>query len=372
MPKLDAPIWSPESRVAVVMPTGRLLGGAERALVAALQDEAFREHVSKVIFLEAGDLAALVADMGVPTELLPFGRTRDLIGVARSTGRLARTLRADRNTVVLSWMTKAAIVAAPAARLAGARHVIYQHGPTSRRGIDRLAARLPADAILCCSDWAAESARRAWPDRPVRTVYPPLPEATFHAPDQAQARRELGLDPHATIVVMVSRWQAWKRVHLALEACDSTEWPADAQLVLVGGPVPTEPDYSRLVEDRLRAIRTSNRALSVGFHPAGATWMAAADIVLHLSDDEPFGLVLVEAAAVSTPMVTTASGGAAELAVQLDNCAVTQPTPSAVARAVKAALSNSRHSHRPSSKALEARFGPSSWWRQLVQQSSTH
>jgi glycosyltransferase involved in cell wall biosynthesis len=365
MDRSHGSIWSDASRVTVVMPTGRLLGGAERALVAALQDDAFRERLSRVVFLESGDLLDEVAAMGVPTELLPFERTRDLMSVARSTARLTRMLRADTDAVALSWMTKATVVAGPAARMAGARHVLYQHSPTSSTGIDRAAARLPVDAIICCSDWAAETARRAWPRRPVSTVYPPLPLATFHGPNREAARRELGLDADATIVVMVSRWQAWKRVHLALEACNDPRWPADARLVLVGGPVPTEPDYGQVVEDRLRAVQVEGRASSIGFHPAGATWMAAADVVLHLSEDEPFGLVLVEAAAAGTPMVTTASGGAAELARQLGNCVITEPTPSAVTTALHTALSGPNH-NCPSHSELEARFGPSSWWRQLA------
>jgi glycosyltransferase involved in cell wall biosynthesis len=351
--------------VTVVMPTGRLLGGAERALVAAVQDDAFRHRLRGVVFLEPGDLVDEVARLGVSTEVLPFTRVRDVVGLVRTAGRLRRILRHHGTTVAISWMTKAAFVTAPAARLAGSEHVLYQHGPTSRSGMDRAATWLPVDHVLCCSDWAASSARQAWPAHKVATVYPPLPAETFERRGRAAARERLGLEQDATLVVMVSRWQSWKRVHLAIDAADAEDWPAGAVLVLVGGPVPTEPDYGRVVAARLGAVHQPGRVRSIGFHPEGRTWMAAADVALHLSEEEPFGLVLVEAAAAGTPMVTTAGGGAAELVDQLGNCVVAEATASSVARAVRTALERHEVSRSREEADLEERFGPSSWWRQL-------
>jgi glycosyltransferase involved in cell wall biosynthesis len=136
-------------------------------------------------------------------------------------------------------------------------------------------------------------------------------------------------------------------------------------LVLVGGPVPTEPDYGRVVAAHLGAVHEPGRVRSIGFHPEGRIWIAAADVALHLSDAEPFGLVLVEAAAAGTPMVTTAGGGAAELVDQLGNSVVAEATASSVARAVRTALERHEVSRSREEADLEERFGPSSWWRQL-------
>jgi glycosyltransferase involved in cell wall biosynthesis len=51
----------------------------------------------------------------------------------------------------------------------------------------------------------------------------------------------------------------------------------------------------------------------VGFQTNVADWMTAADVFVHASDREPFGIVVLEALALGTPVVATDTAGPTEV-----------------------------------------------------------
>jgi glycosyltransferase involved in cell wall biosynthesis len=51
----------------------------------------------------------------------------------------------------------------------------------------------------------------------------------------------------------------------------------------------------------------------VGWQSEVAPWLAAMDVFVHLSDYEPFGMVIVESMAAGTPVVASAAGGPSEI-----------------------------------------------------------
>lgn len=50
-----------------------------------------------------------------------------------------------------------------------------------------------------------------------------------------------------------------------------------------------------------------------GFQVDASRWMQAMDIIVHASDREPFGIVVIEAMALGKPVVAGAAGGPAEV-----------------------------------------------------------
>lgn len=87
----------------------------------------------------------------------------------------------------------------------------------------------------------------------------------------------------------------------------------EAHLVIVGGRHDPEPRY----ESELRALanRTGTEAAVTfaGFQADVPRWMQAMDVIVHASDREPFGIVVVEAMALGKPVVAGAEGGPAEI-----------------------------------------------------------
>jgi glycosyltransferase involved in cell wall biosynthesis len=63
-----------------------------------------------------------------------------------------------------------------------------------------------------------------------------------------------------------------------------------------------------------RRLRVDDRVAFVGWCPNAAAWLAAADVVWVPSEVEGFGLVLLEAVALGTPVIASAAGGLVEVA----------------------------------------------------------
>src|SRR5487761_2495527 len=127
-----------------------------------------------------------------------------------------------------------------------------------------------ADAVLASCDVEAEQFVRLYHAEPSRVHVVPLGvEHAFFAPGhRPQARRALGVDPAATMLLFVGRLQALKGVDVALETL-------------------VAPQAHQLL----------------------STWMRAADATLVPSRSESFGLVALESSACGTPVVASEVGG---------------------------------------------------------------
>jgi glycosyltransferase involved in cell wall biosynthesis len=87
----------------------------------------------------------------------------------------------------------------------------------------------------------------------------------------------------------------------------------DAHLVIVGGAHETEPDYPVALAEQVRRLSLAGHITFAGFRTEIPRWMHAMDIVVHASDTEPFGIVVIEAMALGKPVVAGAAGGPAEV-----------------------------------------------------------
>ena len=86
----------------------------------------------------------------------------------------------------------------------------------------------------------------------------------------------------------------------------------DVHAVIVGGPHETEPRYPAELQARVQALGIGRAVTFAGFQSNIPEWMQAMDIVVHASDREPFGIVVIEAMALGKPVVAGAEGGPSE------------------------------------------------------------
>ncbi|MBC8078555.1 MAG: glycosyltransferase [Chloroflexales bacterium] len=113
---------------------------------------------------------------------------------------------------------------------------------------------------------------------------------------RARARQLLGIDPEASVAVVVARLVAGKRVHVALEACERV--PRLQAIVVGEGP------------ERASLMRRFPRASFVGQveRPQALAYVAAADALVSASLHEGAPTVVREARALGTPVVCLAAG----------------------------------------------------------------
>ena len=172
-----------------------------------------------------------------------------------------------------------------------------------------------ADAILASCDVEAEQFVRLYHAEPARVHVVPLGvEHAFFAPGyRPQARRALGIDPDATLLLFVGRLQALKGVDVALETLiELRRRSRDARLAVIGGP--SGPDGRATLaalHDRVHEAGVIDRVSFVApqAHQLLSSWMRAADVTLVPSLTESFGLVALESSACGTPVVASAVGG---------------------------------------------------------------
>jgi glycosyltransferase involved in cell wall biosynthesis len=107
-------------------------------------------------------------------------------------------------------------------------------------------------------------------------------------------------------VLVVSRLDPIKRVDVLLDALELAPDLHSLSIRVLGSGREAE----RLRE---RAARSHPNVTFVGFSEVVREELAAADLLLHLCPVEPFGLAILEAMAVGTPVLAPDTGGAATL-----------------------------------------------------------
>jgi glycosyltransferase involved in cell wall biosynthesis len=305
-------------KLTLCMPIAETRGGAETLLERLVHAAPAAGLDLSVVFLTDGPLANRLAEAGARTTVVNAGRLRDVGRMPAVVRAIAEAARAHQSDAIFSWMTKAHLYAAPAALLTGRPALWYQHGtPDPRDPVTRIATLLPAAGILACSDNVAQAQMALRPHRQTRAVLPCVDLAAFDPlalPSPSDARRQLGLPTSGPLVGMVARMQRWKGVHVYVDAMARvlSQRPS-ATGVIVGGRHALEPEYADALDAQIDALGLRGRIRRVGFQPNVPLWMQAMDIVVHASDREPFGMVVIEAMALGKAVVAGADGGPCEI-----------------------------------------------------------
>ncbi len=160
-----------------------------------------------------------------------------------------------------------------------------------------------AKAVLATAPKEAKRLRELLPD--VRVEVLPLGLTGETRPDYEAARAHLGWAPEERVLLFLSRIHVKKGLDLLFHALAETTLPERTRLVIVGGGSPT---YE--AELRALAARLGDRLPRIDW--IGELWTEArwkyfqgADLFCLPSHSENFGLAVLEACQVGTPVLTT-------------------------------------------------------------------
>jgi glycosyltransferase involved in cell wall biosynthesis len=315
------------------------LGGAEHSLLLLLE-EIDRQHFVPILATQPGELAAAARRRDVRVYELPLVQLRQRANApwraASGVAALLRVVRRERVAVVYANTVRASIYAAAAARLSGRPHVWHVRDFLSRATAPP-AVSASSSAVIAVS---AAVARRL-PAHPRLDVIPNGVRRADFEKDQTTAARALrarwNIAPDATLVAHVARLAPWKGQHDVIAAAEIVlRTHARAAFVLVGGDIfgDATPYERELREDIAR------RGLGDRVHLAGQiddvpAALASADLVVHASDAEPFGRILIEAGAARRPVVAYASGAVDEIVVDGETGVLVRPgNPPALAAGI--------------------------------------
>ena len=305
-------------KIAIIMSLAEQRGGGELMLLHLIQHGRGAGVDWLVIFLEDGPMVEQVRALGAEVRVIVSGRLREIFRYAATVRCLAALMRREQVSLVLGWMNQGQLYGSPAARLAGVTAVWYQLGiPLVPGWGDRMATRLPAAGILTCSQAGAAAQAAIAPSRPLRVVYPGVELDRFDPsslPAPADMRRTLGMPVSGPLIGIVGRLQHWKGMHVLIAAMpEILATHPDAHCVIVGGPHAPEPEYPASLTAQISTLGLETKVTMVGLQPNVPEWMQAMDVIVHASDHEPFGIVVIEAMALGKPTIAGNTAGPTEI-----------------------------------------------------------
>jgi glycosyltransferase involved in cell wall biosynthesis len=175
-----------------------------------------------------------------------------------------------------------------------------------------------ADAFVAISaDIADELARCGVPETKIIRIPNGVDEAVFHPVDpeqKAKQRAALGVGAQERLVVYTGRLVTYKGLPGLLRAWErlAPDFP-DSRLVLVGGGGNDMANCEGELRAFCRDRKLDGRVLFTGDVPNVAPWLQAADVFAFPTQNEAFGISLIEAMACALPVVSTDVGGVKDI-----------------------------------------------------------
>ncbi|HTW43582.1 MAG TPA: glycosyltransferase [Solirubrobacteraceae bacterium] len=298
-------------RILVTVPWAERLGGAEAMLQSVLAGAEPAGHEMEFVFFQAGPWAQELREAGFHVEVMDAGRLRRVDRWLATVARLRQTLIARQPDLLLNWSAKTHLYGAPAALLAGMtdRVVWWQQAIPVDFWLDRAATALPARAICCYSQAAADAQARLSPARPTFVIAAGAP-----APRPDTSPAPLALPREVPIVGLVGRLQPWKGQDRLLRAqALLRERGHRMHTVIVGGDsYELSPEYAASLPALVRELGLEDAVTMTGQVPDAGPYMQQMDILVNASDPEPFGIVLLEGMARGVAVVAVDAGGPGE------------------------------------------------------------
>jgi glycosyltransferase involved in cell wall biosynthesis len=311
--------YSP-TRIVIVAPWAHRLGGAEEMLWSLLNHVDRTEiDVARVVFLEHGPFAADLRALGFETSSLRGCRLREPRRLMATVRTLTQIFKREHPDVVLSWMAKAHLYAAPAAIAAGLRQncMWWQHMVPAGHWVDRMATALPARAIGASSAASKKAQEAVRPRRPIFVVRPGVDSERFVSDDAVRCtvRESIGFGHEKFVAVIVARLQPWKAQHHVIGATAALRADGiDAGAIVVGGEVFGRSEgYGVQLQRQAAGLGIAEHVHFTGQVDDPVPFMHAADVLVNASASEPFGISLVEAMAAGLAVIAVDSGGPREI-----------------------------------------------------------
>jgi glycosyltransferase involved in cell wall biosynthesis len=210
-----------------------------------------------------------------------------------------------------------AFVAVVLGRLTGARSIVHVHVGYNPAWMGRLLrwSLAHADVLVAISEFVGQTLVDGGMDPArVRVVTNGIDVQRWHPDtDGAPARQRLGIGPDDPLLITICRLFPEKGPAAIIEAVARLrdELPG-IQLLIVGSDVPGSTysdDLRRLAAD----LGVSEHVRLLGRRDDIEELLAAADVFVMPSHEEPFGLVFCEAMAMGKPVVAVDDGGTVEI-----------------------------------------------------------
>jgi glycosyltransferase involved in cell wall biosynthesis len=309
--------------------SGNLYGGIETLLETMARTRALCPAIEPHMALcFEGRLSAELAATGVPVHPLPEARASRLHTIRRARRALAAVIRAGRFDRVVCHAAWAQALFGGVVKRAKVPLVFWAHDvATGRHWTERIARRVRPDLVICNSRYTADSLSRLYDRVPTIVLTYPIDmnAAVLTAAERVALRHELDTPTDATVLIQVSRMEAWKGHAVVIDALGQLRARSEWVWWVVGGAQrPEEMAYVNNLAAAARRLGIEDRVRWLGERRDVRRLLAAADVHCQANvGPEPFGIAYVEALAAGLPVVASRSGGVVEIVDE--SCGVLVP-----------------------------------------------
>ena len=319
-------------RILYVSHTSEVSGG-EHSLLGLLAR--LPASVDPLVAAPPGQLQAQVSGLGIATtpirgtagslRLHPLHTPRALLELATAAQQVRRRARGHRAEVVHANSIRAGIVLG-LGRLAPAATIVHVRDCLPAGAVSTATLRLigaSATTVVANSGYTARSVLAAAPRAHVEVVHNSVDLSRWNPAriDREQARARLGLAPGTLVLGVVAQLSPWKRQDTAIEALELLrDEGVGAQLLLIGsakfrsGATRFDNEaYVASLRARIAQAGLQDHVSLLGERTDVPELVRALDVLLLPSVEEPFGRALIEAMALSVPVLATNVGGPPEI-----------------------------------------------------------
>jgi len=286
--------------------TGLGVGGAEHQLRLLLKHLPYQSEV--LALTNPGAIASAIRGDGTPVRVLAMRGNTDLAILPK----LVKIIKAGRYDIVHTHLYRACVYGRLAARLAGVRNVVAtEHslgdgiieGRPTTRGVRALylASERLGRSTIAVSDTVRDRLI-AWgvPQRRIEVIANGIDptELTFDPEARQVVRARLGIGQHERVIGALGRLEPTKRFDRLIQAV--VDLP-DVKLLLVGSGS-ARAELTAVAE----RLGIGDRTVFAGPTAHSREMLCAMDIFASPSDQETFGLAVLEAIAAGLPVVYVA------------------------------------------------------------------
>lgn len=309
------------------------VSGAERSLLELIEN--LPQVVEPLLATPEGRLAEEARRRGIETtrisgtagslKLHPTRTPKALAEISRSAAEVRLAARRHRAVLVHANSVRAGIALAFARPTAATVVHVRDCLPPGRASATtlRLIAST-ASAVVANSEYTADSVRRLAPSAALRVVHNPVDLDRWDPSriDRVHARARLQeVRPRALLLGVVAQLTPWKGQDTAVEALRLLRQRGiDAHLLLIGSAKFRSPStrfdneaFVAGLRQQVAAAGLESRVSFLGERDDVPDLIAALDVLLLPSWEEPFGRALIEAMALRVPVVATGVGGPPEI-----------------------------------------------------------
>ncbi len=298
-------------------------GGLEVIMLNIVKCLDRSSFVPQVLFLTDGPFVSEVQETGTVTYVINVGRARELLRGGRAVARVTRLIRDQRIDLVHTHNSKAHVYGGLAARIAGVPSLLHLQGvprpSVSRDGlVSLLSVLIPARQTVACSNYVARAFQAVWGrKRNVHVVHSGVIPGVGGVTDKsATVRQQFGIPDGVPLVLMATRLQRWKGVHVFIESAAHVlqKYPEVCFMVVGGSLFGLEQDYAEELRRQVDRLGLDRAVVFTGYRADVSRFYAAADVVVHSAiEPDPFPTVLLEAMAWGKPVIASDSGGPREI-----------------------------------------------------------